>query len=194
MCIQIKEEKVNCTEGRETSGRRQYLNDLPWSCSLLLESDRIKNQARSLVDLSTPTKKRKSKDRIDLKFLLAVSTYVLWLTLVKPQAPSIMEILPHVKRIYDRFRAPHARVATSARLIGQRWTIFGAGCGLWVLQCAGEEFKVKRTVCSTPWLLVPGNVKRESKGPHLPWVLMTFPIGGMIGVKSKFLIQYGVPW
>lgn len=76
MCIQIKEEKVNCTEGRETSGRRQYLNDLPWSWSLLLESDRIKNQVRSLVDLSTPTKKRKSKDRIDLKCLLVVPTYV----------------------------------------------------------------------------------------------------------------------
>lgn len=77
VCIQIKEEKVNCTEGvGETSGRRQYLNDLPWSCSLLLESDRIKNQARPLVDLSTPTKKRKSKDRVDLKCLLTVPTYL----------------------------------------------------------------------------------------------------------------------
>lgn len=104
----------------------------------------------------------------------------------KPQAPSIMEILPHVKRIYDRFRAHHTRVATSTSLIGQRWTIFSAGHGLWVLQRAGEEFKVERTVCSTPRLLVPGNVNRELKGPHLPRVLMTFAIGGMIGVKSKF--------
>lgn len=71
---------VHSDKGRESqlhrvgggSGRRQYVNDLPWP-SLLLESDRIKNQARSVVDLSTPTKKRKRKDRIDLKCPLAMS-------------------------------------------------------------------------------------------------------------------------
>lgn len=76
VCIQIKEEKSQLHrvggKGVETSGRRQYVNDLPWP-SLLLESDRIKNQARSVVDLSTPTKKRKRKDRIDLKCPLAMS-------------------------------------------------------------------------------------------------------------------------
>jgi hypothetical protein len=43
--------------------------------------------------------------------------------------------------------------------------------GLWVLQPAGEEFKVESAVCSTPSLLVPGScpgVNGQSKGPHLP--------------------------
>lgn len=78
-----------------------------------------------------------------------------------------MEILPRVKKIYDRFQTPHTRVATSTNLIGQRWTIFGAG-QLWVLQHAGEEFKVERTVCCTLRLLVSWKCKPVVKRSTTP--------------------------
>ena len=40
--------------------------------------------------------------------------------------------------------------------------------GIWVLQPAGEAFKVESAVCSTPKLLVPRSVNGQPEGPHLP--------------------------